>query len=237
MLNNNSGYIFTIANQKGGSGKSTLAINLAIKLLEVSNRVLVLDTDPQKSIESFTDVREAENNPHKGLKSFSLVNRTGNIAESLKQFAQSYEYIIIDTGGIDSQESRKAMLYADSILIPTTPSHFDFEALCLMFERILEIKDTNEDVQIAIALNKISTNVFLHKELLDFQNAIAAIKERCDYNDDFRLLEQVLSDRIAYKRAISEGLGITEYTDSKAKAEFEAFFSEFVQLKESAAVV
>lgn len=136
MMNNQSAHIFTIANQKGGSGKSTLAINLATKLLEVSDKVLIIDTDPQKSIESFTDIREAESNKDKGLRPFTLVNRTGNIAESLKQFVQMYDYVIIDTGGIDSQESRKAMLFADSLIVPTTPSHFDFEALYIMFERI-----------------------------------------------------------------------------------------------------
>ena len=108
--------IITIANQKGGSGKSTIAVNLAVKLLESSNKVLVMDTDPQKSIESFTNIRESESNAKKNLKYFTLSNRTGNIAESLKQFIELYEYILIDTGGIDSQESRKAMLYADSII-------------------------------------------------------------------------------------------------------------------------
>ena len=46
---------------------------------------------------------------------------------------------------------------------------------------------------------------------------------------DFHLLSSVLKERIAYKRAISEGLGITEYSDSKAKGEFENFFSEFIK--------
>ena len=63
--------IITIANQKGGSGKSTIAVNLAIKLLESSNKVLVMDTDPQKSIESFTNIRESESNAKKNLKHFT----------------------------------------------------------------------------------------------------------------------------------------------------------------------
>ena len=43
----------------------------------------------------------------------------------------------------------------------------------------------------------------------------------------FILLDNFLSERIAYKRAVSEGFAITEYSDKKAKAEFERFFDEF----------
>lgn len=219
--------IITIANQKGGSGKSTIAVNLAVKLLESSSRVLVMDTDPQKSIESFTNIREDESK--KNLKHFTLSNRTGNIAESLKQFIELYEYILIDTGGIDSQESRKAMLYADSIILPTTPSQFDADVLCAMLETIMEIKDINEEVQICILMNKISTNVHLDRELSAYREKVEQIRKKLGFKSDFHLLESVLKERIAYKRAISEGLGISEYSDSKAKGEFESFFSEFAK--------
>lgn len=221
--------IITIANQKGGSGKSTIAVNLAVKLLESSNKVLVMDTDPQKSVESFTNIRESEANAKKNLKYFTLSNRTGNIAESLKQFIELYEFIIIDTGGIDSQESRKAMLYADSIILPTTPSQFDADVLRTMLTTILEIKDINEEVQICILMNKISTNVHLDRELMEYKNNVEQIREKLGLKGDFHLIKSVLKERIAYKRAISEGLGISEYSDSKARGEFEGFFSEFVK--------
>ncbi|BAM13101.1 conserved hypothetical protein [Helicobacter cinaedi PAGU611] len=52
--------IITIANQKGGSGKSTIAINAATKLLEQSQKVLLLDTDSQKNCEGFTNIRESQ---------------------------------------------------------------------------------------------------------------------------------------------------------------------------------
>lgn len=222
-------YIITIANQKGGSGKSTVCVNLAIKLLEFKHKVLVMDTDPQKSIESFTNIRESEENANKKLKHFALSNRTGNIAESLKQFIKLYDFIIIDTGGIDSQESRKAMLYADSIILPTTASQFDVDVLYTMFETLSEIKDINEEVQICILMNKISTNVFLDKELLDYKAEVVEIQQKFNLKDDFHLFDNVLKERIAYKRAVGEGLGITEFSDSKAKVEFESFFTEFAK--------
>lgn len=72
----------------------------------------------------------------------------------------------------------------------------------------------------------------LHKEISDFQNAIKQVlKQHLQARfDRFILLENYLSERIAYKRAVSEGYGITEYRDEKAKAEFERFFDEFTRL-------
>ena len=220
-------YIITIANQKGGSGKSTIVVNLAIKLLSFGGKVLVMDTDPQKSIESFTNIRESEANEGRNLRHFTLTNRTGNIAESLKQFIELYDFIIVDTGGIDSQESRKAMLYADAIILPSTASQFDAAVLDTMLKTIREIKDINEEVKVCILMNKISTNVFLDKDLLDYKKGVERIQKKLGLKDDFYLLDSVLRERIAYRRAISEGLGITEYNDTKARVEFEEFFAEF----------
>lgn len=79
----------TIANQKGGSGKSTLAINLGISLID-KHKVLIMDTDSQKNIESFTNIRENRDDS-KDLKHFTLTNRTGNITQSLKQSLEVYD--------------------------------------------------------------------------------------------------------------------------------------------------
>ncbi|MGX3045791.1 ParA family protein [Helicobacter sp. T3_23-1056] len=225
-------HIITIANQKGGSGKSTISANLALKLLEYSPKTLVMDTDPQKSIESFCNIRQDENRESSKLPHFHLSNRTGNISESIKQNLQMYDFIIIDTGGIDSIEARKAMLFADTILLPTVPSQYDFDVLCSMLQTITDITEINEEAKVSILMNKISPNPMLCKEISDFQNAIKQVLEQHLQArlDRFILLENYLSERIAYKRAVSEGYGITQYSDEKAKAEFERFFDEFARL-------
>lgn len=88
-------HIITIANQKGGSGKSTIAVNLALKLLEYSSKTLVMDTDSQKSIESFTNIRQDESRESSKLANFHLSNRTGNISESIKQNLEMYDFSLI----------------------------------------------------------------------------------------------------------------------------------------------
>lgn len=217
--------IITIANQKGGSGKSTIAINAATKLLEQSNKVLLLDTDSQKNCEGFTNIRESREKQDLNLPYFTLSNRSGDITQSLKQSVELYEYIVIDTKGSDCVECRKAMLYADKLVIPTTPSQLDFDVLCEFVERVKEVKDFNSNLEVYVVINKVSPNPFLTKELEDFKEALLDLCKESSL-DDIHICENIIYDRIAYKRAISEGLGINEYNDEKAKSGFEAMFKE-----------
>ena len=90
--------IIAIANEKGGSGKTTLSVNLAIQFSMDKKEVLLLDTDPQRSSESFCNVRTNEN---KEL-TFHCLSKIGDsLAKEVKSLESKYDIIIIDTGGRD----------------------------------------------------------------------------------------------------------------------------------------
>ncbi len=187
-----------IANEKGGSGKSTLCLNLAVQLLKDNKEVVVLDTDSQKSMETFTEIRS--NNEYK---TFSLFNCSSGFSDTLKQ------------------ETQKAMLLSDIVLVPTTPSQLDTEVLVNMLERIEQLQELNENLRALIIINRMPTIPTLkeRKALIDF------IKEN-NPSDKITLLESSLSERIVYKRSVSEGLGVIEYSDKKAINEWSHFYNE-----------
>ncbi len=56
--------IITIANEKGGSGKSTLCLNLCVQLLLDKKDIVALDTDSQKSLEVFNNIRSETSLPN-----------------------------------------------------------------------------------------------------------------------------------------------------------------------------
>ncbi|WRD63930.1 ParA family protein [Helicobacter pylori] len=205
-----------IANEKGGSGKSTLCLNLAVQLLKDNKEVVVLDTDSQKSMETFTEIRS--NNEYK---TFNLFNRSSGFSDTLKQMVSKYENILIDTKGEYSKETQKAMLLSDIVLVPTTPSQLDTEVLANMLERIEQLQELNENLRALIIINRMPTIPTLkeRKALIDF------IKEN-NPSDKITLLESSLSERIVYKRSVSEGLGVIEYSDKKAINEWSHFYNE-----------
>ncbi|EJC37672.1 putative helicase/DNA methylase domain protein [Helicobacter pylori Hp P-28b] len=57
------------------------------------------------------------------------------------------------------------------------------------------------------------------KALIDFINQNNA-------NESVFLMDNLLSERIAYKRSVSEGMGVMEYNDNKAKNEWSQFYDE-----------
>ncbi|GAA6812769.1 ParA family protein [Helicobacter pylori] len=192
--------IITIANEKGGSGKSTLCLNLCVQLLLDKKDIAALDTDSQKSLEVFNNIRSETSLPN-----FTLFNRIGNITDTLKQMTDKYEYILINTKGENSKESQRAMLLSDWVLIPTTPSQLDTAVLLDMLERIRDIQALNENLKACIVMNRIPTIPTLKekKALIDFINQNNA-------NESVFLIDNILSERIAYKRSVSEGMGVME---------------------------
>ncbi len=48
--------IIAVVNEKGGSGKITVVVNLACYLAKEGDRVTLIDADPQRSSEIFSNI-------------------------------------------------------------------------------------------------------------------------------------------------------------------------------------
>src|SRR5215207_7057685 len=108
--------------QKGGAGKSTLAACLGVAAQEAGEQAFLIDMDPQGSLLSWGQSRDAET---------SLVDTTTPIklAAALSTLAgNGYTLAIIDTAGADSAAAAAAMRAADLCLIPARPTAFDIRA-------------------------------------------------------------------------------------------------------------
>lgn len=134
--------------------------------------------------------------------------------------------MIIDTAGADSKEMRIAMNKADLLIIPTIPSQYDVVVLDRMLEVFNLAKENNPKLHCLILLNKISPNPFF-KEIAELKEFVeSAIKEK--ELEDVAVLETLIYERRAYKRAVIDGKSLDEFDDTKARDEFNALCAEIV---------
>ena len=211
--------IVSICNEKGGSGKSTLATNIAINQGMVKGEsLLLLDTDPQKSIATFLNIRNEEGHP----KAFDFAYKYG---ENLKEFLQNVDRskdIVVDTGGRDSREMRIAIALSDIVIIPTIPSQFDVSVLDKMVNIVKMAKEQNEKLQAYIVINRASTNPFLYKKIDSLKAFIDELQE-----DYIRLAGTIIFERERYKIATQLGYGVVEMNDgNKAEQEIKNLCEE-----------
>jgi chromosome partitioning protein len=138
--------VIVIANEKGGSGKSTVAMHIAVALMKAGQRVATIDLDSrQRSFTHYIENRRAwaqhvgrtlETPNHTSFdKKVDYPSEDDEAAacraftDAVGALAQSYDFIVIDTPGHDSDLMRRAHLIADTLITPLNDSFVDFDVL------------------------------------------------------------------------------------------------------------
>jgi chromosome partitioning protein len=182
--------VITIAQQKGGAGKTMLAANLATAWAG-SQRVALLDIDPQRSLKRWHALRAAHG---KGAPiAFSDISgwRLGTELDRLQREA---DIILIDTPPQIDADATRAIRAASLVLIPVQPSPPDLWAA----EGTL-ILAAAERRRVALLLNRAAAKSRLRTAI---ENEIAGRR--------LTLLEPALGNRAAYALAFSQGMGVME---------------------------
>ena len=118
--------IITLVTQKGGTGKTTLAASLAVAAQEAGENVLALDLDPQGSLATWGELREADA-PHVERVPADKVADLLNLLKSLE--GKGFTLTILDTAGADNPTTHIAMQAADLCLVPIRPTRIDGNAV------------------------------------------------------------------------------------------------------------
>lgn len=200
----------TIAARKGGVGKTTLATHLSVIAAEGGKPVLLLDTDPQKSLAWWWQLREGDTP--------ALVECEARELTKILPAAKSegVAFAVIDTPPHAENPIADAMRAADLVLVPTRPGPFDLAAVATTLELAKRVGKTPLAV-INHAPPRTGTGepaiVAEARETLESMGATVAAS--------------VVSQRVAMSHAVIGGQTVTEYEpDGRAAAEMMALWRE-----------
>ena len=156
--------IVAVLNQKGGVGKTTLALHLAGHWAIQGARVLVVDADPQGSALDWSEQRGRE-----GLaRPFGGVGLARDMLHrELPEVARGYDRVVIDGPPRVAGIARSALIAADLVLIPATPSPFDGWASAEMLRQLDEARVYRPDLPARLLLNRVSSRTVIARETAD----------------------------------------------------------------------
>lgn len=198
-----------LVTQKGGAGKTTLAASLAVAASEHGEKVIALDLDPQGSLASWGEGREAAK-PDVDRVSPDQLAKLPAILEALA--GKGYTCAILDTAGMESAGGNLAMRAASFCLIPARPSRIDLQATLPTVQTLmrLEMKDRFAFVlnQCPAGRNSRATEAASGLKMLGL------------------LAEPMIIQRADHQDALAAGQGVTEFaSDGKAAEEIRTLWA------------
>lgn len=194
--------IYLVGQEKGGVGKTTISFNLAVLLAKAGHPVLLVDVDRQASSSIWTSMRtDAGHEPH-----LVCVQKEGKIGVDLLQLKQNY-ILIVDAGGADSVELRQAIAVCDKWIIPVRTGQLDLFSMAKMTQLLEDVKErVGRSPETLIVLNAVAPNT----------NEASEARELLADNATMTVMQAQLGDRVANRRAVMMGCGITELTGKAA---------------------
>jgi chromosome partitioning protein len=117
-------HVIALISQKGGVGKSSLAGHLAVEAERQSDGpIALIDTDPQGSLSSWWNVRQAET-------PLFVRGDLTRLKTQLEQLAgQGVKLVVIDTPPAITDSIKAVAAVSDLVIIPTRPSPHDLRAV------------------------------------------------------------------------------------------------------------
>ena len=208
--------ILALLNEKGGTGKSTLATNLATALHRAGKRVVLLDADPQGTARDWRSASPegadlppvlAADRPQ--LLSSSLTGLNADIA-------------VIDAPAKAESMSAAIVKASHVALLVIQPSGADVWASGAAVKLIESKRELGGAIDAAFLVNRASGSTKLSKLIKDGSwNEYEGIEQ----------LDATVGNRAVFANAMTDGLSVFDFQDTKAKAEILAVIDELEAAK------
>lgn len=184
--------------QKGGSGKTTLAVHTAVAAYEACERVVIVDTDPQKSATVWGDTRSQD----VPIVATAAASELGRVLDAAYQ--ELMTLAIIDTAPHAAPDATRIVRVVDLVVIPCRPTAFDIAAAG---SAVNIVKAAGVP-----AVFVLSACPFRSPEIAETRAVLAGY--------GLPIAPVDIIDRRAFARAVATGRAVTEFeSDGKAAGE------------------
>jgi chromosome partitioning protein len=188
--------VISLVTQKGGSGKSTLCVSLAVAAQEAGHTICILEMDKQATVTQWALARAG--------KPPEVAQITADKLEAVisRLRGAEYDYVFVDTPGIDSPGTNSAIRISDLCLIPCRPTPADLRGVAPTLAAIHRLEK-----DFAFVLNQTPPKSYRVRDTAEGLKVLGMLAEvnvvmRNDHQD-----------------AIGSGQGVTEFNPEGAAAE------------------
>lgn len=195
--------------RKGGAGKTTLAIHLAVIAARAGKRVLLVDTDPQRSAAAWWRSRPAD------VPELVETDATKLPAVLAAAEEAGVDLVVVDTRPSVEADTGVVAKLADLVLIPTRPAILDLRAIS---ETVRVVKAMNKQALIVVNATPAGRAGVREAGLvLEARRALAGY--------GVPLAPVAITNRADLAHALTGGLAINEFAPrSKGAAELAQLF-------------
>ena len=207
--------IISVINLKGGVGKTTIAVNLAVAFAHRGKKVCIIDTDKEQLSAVKWSGQRDDDKP-----TVSVITVGEKLVREVQTHAKNFDIVILDGSPQLGELANNTLIVSDLVIVPVANSVLEFWSMDNFAERFKQAQQLKEGV----GGNIIGLCVF--NRYNDKQNLSKEMKEALKQFPEFEPMETTIADRVAYKEAMMQGLGVVEYKDPKAKKEVEDLANE-----------
>ena len=150
--------VISFISRKGGTGKTTNAINLATMLESIGNKVVLVETDTNYTLNTIRKMELFKTGAKENQLFPILASVDDQILDELAILKKKkYDYIILDTAGKTTDNSiKKICVESDLVIVPTSLSQNDLLVTFQTIEDLKPAKELNKKLKIAVLPNRIN---------------------------------------------------------------------------------
>jgi chromosome partitioning protein len=156
--------IISFISRKGGTGKTTNAINLATSLADAGNKVMLVETDTNYTLNTLRKLEAFKSKDQKAR--FEIVgSQDDTIANELIKIKEEkkIDFIVVDSAGKTTNEGiKKLCLVSDVVIVPTSLTQNDLLVTYQTVTDLAPAQEINTKLKILILPNRIHSGTGLH---------------------------------------------------------------------------